>query len=231
MRRETLGIFAAGALAGCAAGLLFDPRSGTRRRAVVRDKLGKYGRQTARTVRGRVRASAGPIQGAMHEVARHAPGYAPESPPDMDMYIKQRVESALGHESHLPLHAVNFDAAGGVVRVRGTVPDAICAEEIVARTAEVDGVRAVLSLMHTPDGTPVGGSAGDLTLIAGEPLGVVHTREVRDQLLARWPALDDALILASEGHIGRLVELIGERTGAPEAEVRAELDQILVRTP
>jgi hypothetical protein len=218
-------------VAGGLIGFLCDPRSGARRRAVTRDKLGKYSRQTARALRGWTRGSDGRLRGALHDLAGHVPGHAAEASPDTDTFIKQRVESELGHAAHLPLHAVNFDAVEGIVRVRGTVPDADCAEEIVARAAAVEGVRAVVSLMRAPDGTPVGGSAGDETALTGDPLGVVHSRALRERLIARWPVLDDAAILASDGHVDRLAETIGARTNEPAEEVRAALDEMLLATP
>jgi hypothetical protein len=228
MSRHRFTTFVAGAIVGGVVAVLLDPRSGARRRALVRDKAGRYVRLTNRWARGRVRVTGGRVQGVVHDLARHAPGYTPEPPPDTDTFIKHRVESELGHASHLPLHAVNFDAVEGIVRVRGTVPDAQGAEEIVARAAAVEGVRAVISLMQTPDGTPVGGTAGDPAAIGGAPLGVVRSEEVRRRLLERWPSLTDDDIRASDGHIDRLVERIRTRTGQPEAEVRAALDEMLL---
>lgn len=227
MGQATLRTFLLGALIGATTALLLDPRSGARRRALTRDKAGKYTRITGRWVRGRTRVTGGHVQGMMHDLAKRAPGYAPPSPPDTDTFIKQRVESELGHATHLPLHLVNFDAADGIVRIRGTVPDASSAEEIVARSAAVEGVRAVVSLMRTADGAAVGGTAGDPAALA-EPAGMVHSQALRDQLLTRWPMLSNADILASDGHIERLAETVAARTGQPPAEVRAELDHMFL---
>ncbi|MGE3598179.1 MAG: hypothetical protein AB7N70_21755, partial [Dehalococcoidia bacterium] len=88
-------------------------------------------------------------------------------------------------------------------------------------------VRAVVSLMRTPDGMSAGGTAGDPAALA-EPSGTVHVQALRDQLVARWPALSEADILASEGHLDRLVETVTARTGQSKAQVRATLEQILL---
>jgi hypothetical protein len=227
MERLPVRTFLTGALLGATAAYLWDPRSGARRRAVTRDKAGKYARDAGRWVRGRARVTSDHAQGLRHELAKHAPGYTPSPTPDADTFIKQRVESELGHATHLPLSLVNFDAADGIVRIRGTVPNATGAEEIVSRAAAVEGVRAVVSLMRTPDGTAVGGSAGDSAALAEAP-GTTHAHAVREQLMARWPGLSETDIVASEGHLDRLVEKVVARTGQPSSEVRATLEKILL---
>jgi hypothetical protein len=227
MERFPVRTFLTGALLGATVAYLWDPRTGARRRAVTRDKAGKYAREARRWVRGRARVTSDHAQGLRHELAKHAPGYTPSPTPDTDTFIKQRVESELGHATHLPLSLVNFDAAEGIVRIRGTVPDALAAEEIVARAAAVEGVRAVVSLMRTPDGTTVGGSAGDAAALA-EPSGMTHAQALREQLMAKWPGLSETDIVASEGHLDRLVEKVVARTGQPSSEVRATLEKILL---
>jgi hypothetical protein len=180
-----------------------------------------------RASRRRARRVGGALRGLAHGIATHAPWYAAPPPPDDDQFIKQRVESVLGRYPNLPLDHVVFDAVDGFVRVRGEVPDEGCAEEILARVAAVPGVRAAFSLMHSPDGVPVGGVAGDAAAIPDEPRAAVYAQAVRRSLFERWPALTDADILASDGHVGRLAERISSRTGQQPAEVRPVLDAIL----
>jgi hypothetical protein len=227
MNRQAVKAFATGALAGAAAAFLLDPRSGRRRRAVTRDKAGKYRRLSARWFTGGWRAAAGPLRGAAHEAARHAPGYEPAPPPDTNAFIKQRVESELGRFPELPLAGLVFDAADGVVNVRGVVQDDDCAEAILQRVAAVEGVRAAISYMRTEDGTPAGTYAGEVEAIATMP-AVLKTNALRGQLFARWPSLTDDDILASGGHIAPLAEAISRRTGEPESGVRAALDELLL---
>lgn len=228
MARPRPGRFLIGLAVGAAAAFLFDPRLGRRRRAIARGKLGRYGRAVMAWPGARLRSATGPAQGLMHEAARHAPWHEAPPPPDQDQFIKQRVESELGRHGDLPLADLNFDAADALVRVRGTVADEETARRVVERVAAVEGVKAVLSLMHTPDGAPVGGQAGDRSLLYGPPRAAVHADGVRKQLMERWPALTDADILASDGHVERLAAVISRRAGVPEAEARAALDEIVL---
>jgi hypothetical protein len=62
-----------GAIAGVVAMFLFDPRDGKRRRTVLRDKLGKWGRVAGREARGRATDLRNRSQGMIHE-ARSAIG-------------------------------------------------------------------------------------------------------------------------------------------------------------
>jgi hypothetical protein len=225
MNRQRVATFVAGILTGVIGAFLLDPRSGARRRALARDKAGKYSRRSSRWIIGRAHGATGQIRGAAHELSHHLPGYEPATPPDTDMFIKQRVESELGHAG-LPLEGLIFDAADGVVHVRGMVPDTESAEAILQRVAAVEGVRAAVSFMRTEAGAPAGTVAGDRDAIATMP-AVLKTNDLRRRLTEHWPALTDDDILASGGHIGRLAETISRRSGEPEAEVRAALDAML----
>ena len=215
MDRQRPFTFIAGALAGVAAAFIFDPRPSARRRT------------TGRWLTGRARAAAGPARGAASKLARHVPGYEPAPPPDTNTFIKQRVESALGHFPELALNDVVLDAADGVVSVRGLVPDDEAAEAILQRVGEVEGVRAAISFMRTADGTPAGTYAGDVEVIATMP-AVLKSNELRRRLMECWPSLTDDDIVASNGHIEPLVEAISRHSGQPAVEVRAALDEMLL---
>ncbi|CAN5619953.1 hypothetical protein BH23CHL7_BH23CHL7_16400 [soil metagenome] len=56
-----------GAAAGVVAMFLFDPRDGRRRRTVLRDKLGKWGRLASREARGKAADLRNRSQGMVHE--------------------------------------------------------------------------------------------------------------------------------------------------------------------
>lgn len=226
--RPLLAAFFTGLGAGGTAALLFDPRMGRRRRALARGKLGRYGRQVARGVVRSARGVAGPAQGFCHTAEKRLPGYEPAVMPDTHEFVKHRVETALGREPGLPMSAVNVDAADGIVNIRGTVPDAETARRMVDQAAAVEGVRAVISLMHLPDGTPIEVTAGDLIALNGPPIAITHGEAVLNRLLQRWPNLTDADILASSGHVGTLTRYICRRTGEPEERVRADLDYLLI---
>jgi hypothetical protein len=136
----------------------------------------------------------------------------------------------LGRRRDLHLGNLNFDAADGVVRVRGTVPDEETARRVVQAAASVSGVRAVSSLMHTPDGKLVPCEAGDTELLHGQPRAALQAEGVRRRLLERWPALTDidTLIHESGGHPERLAARIAARTGQPDHAVRTALDELLM---
>lgn len=217
-----------GALAGAALTYVLDPQQGRRRRALVRDKALHYARRSGVLAGRAARNLSGRARGLLHLIEKRMPWYEPEPVPEDDQFIKDRVQSRLGRERDLPLHAVNFDCTDGIVRIRGTVPDAESARRLVERTAAVDGVRAAVSLMRLPDGTPVGGIAGNVDAVLGQPRAKFYGEDVERKMKEHWPTLTDADILASEGHIDRMVQIIHQRTGQPEEEIRSVLDSILL---
>jgi hypothetical protein len=215
-----------GLLTGIALAALFLPGRAARRRALLRDRVAHFGKAAPHRVRGVARAARGHAAGLAHAVATHSPLYSGEGP-DADEYVKHRVASEMGH-SDLPLTGLVFDATDGLVTVRGTVGDEEVAKRIVDRVAGVHGVRAVHSLLRTPGGAQVGGSAGDPALAGATPRSVRLGDELIERLSERWPMLQPGAILRSDGHPDRLAKLIRERTGESEDEVRAALDEILL---
>jgi hypothetical protein len=227
MKGPRLCTFVIGVAAGAAAMFFFDPLIGRRHRALARDKARHYARRTP-TVFGRLaRRLTGRMRGAAHDASEHMPWHTEPPPPDRNQFIKERVESQLGHIKDLPLSALNFDAVDGVVRVRGTVPDMPTALDVLERVAKVEGVRAAESRMHTPDRLTIAGVAGDVHAVTGPPRAAVYGEAMRRGLLQRWPTLTDHDLQASDGHIGRLVAIICERSGEPEPEVRRALDAMV----
>jgi hypothetical protein len=219
--------FVFGVATGLTAMALLGRGQGRRNRALVRDKARHYARVLPRRFRRWERGVEGQARGAMHAVD-HALGGAGRLGPDHDQYIKERVQSELGHVPGLPLSALNFDAADGIVRVRGVVRDAAVAQRILDAAAEVDGVREVISLLHTADGTPVGTYAGEPDVYGGEPRAAVYADAVRLALLDAFPGLTDADIIASDGHAGRLAAIVQAKTGRDADEVRHILDAIVL---
>jgi hypothetical protein len=92
----------------------------------------------------------------------------------------------------------------------------------------VNGVRAVLTYMHTPDSQPIERVEGGETLLA-RPRAELQSDYIRRQIMRRWPAVSDDDILASRGHLGRLAALIAAKTGLPDSEIRPALDTILMQ--
>jgi BON domain len=216
-----------GCIAGAGATLLLDPRSGACRRALARDQIRHLAIQLPRRGRRMLRGFGETCRASAYRMRKLISRRPPRLAVD-DAELTHRVQSELGRDPWIRLVGLNFDATDGVVRVRGTVHDVEMANRIIQTTAEVEGVGAVLSLMRTPDGTPAGGTAGDVTLIDAAPRGQLHAEAVRDGLKERWPLLKDEDILASDGHIGRLSARIAEQAGEPQERVRVELEEILL---
>jgi hypothetical protein len=228
MNSSRIATISLSALGGASAALILDPRAGARRRALLRDKARHYLRIAALRLQRLGRRLPGPARGAIHAATTNAPWREPPLPPDEEEYIKHRVESTLGRQRDLPLSALSFDAADGVVRVRGTVPDSDTADRVVQRVMSVNGVRAVLTYMRTPDSRPIQRAEGDETLIS-RPRAELQTGYIREEIMRRWPAMTDDDILASQGHLERLTSLIAMKSGRPESEIRPALDMILMQ--
>ena len=213
--------------AGVAAATLFDPRAGRRRRALIADKCRHLARVTPRRLARVGRGFTGPARGIAHRLGALLPWR--KARPEIDgTELVHRVQSELGRHGDLPLNELNFDAADGLLRIRGTIEAAETAARIVGMAAEINGVRTVISLMRTPDGTPAGGMAGDLSVLDTGPRAEVEGEAVLLALKQRWPQVTDADILASDGYLARLAALISMRTGEPDATVRSALDESLL---
>ena len=143
-----VGITLAAGAIGAALAIFLDPVSGRRRRHIVRDKVASAFRGARERVDRRRRYLQGQATGAVAEVRRDA------TIPQNDMVLVDKVESeAIGY-SGVPSGRVNVNAEQGVVILRGQVdsPDDVVRLEKLVR--EVDGVREVENLLHTPGTSP-----------------------------------------------------------------------------
>ena len=148
-RSRRVGTALAIGAVGAAAAFFLDPVSGRRRRHMLRDKLSSAFRGARERASRRGRYLRGRAAGALEEARRSETVRIPEN----DQVLTQKVESeAIGYEG-VPSGRVNVNAEGGVVILRGQVdsPDDVVRLEKLVR--EVDGVRGVENLLHTP-GTP-----------------------------------------------------------------------------
>lgn len=212
-----------GLAAGAAATALFDPRQGRRRRALGKDKLAHWRRTLPRQLARYERRAEGAVLGAIHEMGG---GAGRATPDELERYVVERVMSELGHDATIPLGALNFDAVDGLVYIRGRVDDAATAERIVAMAGRVAGVRGVISLMRLASGDAVGGSAGRPDIYDGVPRAVVQAEAVRKRLMAAFPGLTDADILASDGYVHLLAASIARVSGRPVEEIMPELEEL-----
>jgi ribosomal protein S3AE len=111
---------------------------------------------------------------------------------------------------------------------RAAWADADTADRVVRRVMSVNGVRAVMTYMRTPDARPIERAEGDSALLA-RPRAAFQRDYIRQQIMRRWPAVNDDDILASNGHLERMAALVAMKTGRPESEIRPELDTILIQ--
>jgi hypothetical protein len=143
-----VGITLAAGATGAVLAFFLDPVSGKRRRHLVRDKAGSVFRRTRGRAARRSRHLRGRAAGAAAKSGRG--GTFPEN----DRVLVDKVESeAIGY-SGVSSGQVNVNAEEGVVILRGQVAsrdDAVRLEKLVR---EVDGVREVENLLHTPGTSP-----------------------------------------------------------------------------
>jgi osmotically-inducible protein OsmY len=143
-------LFALFAAAGAAIAYLFDPQSGRRRRALLRDRGAALVRTGFRRL-GRAGRHAQAEAYGLSQKAQHLQE-APKPTPD-DVTLAQKVETELFRDPEVPKGQININAEKGVVVLRGEVgtPDLI--RDLEERTRKVQGVEEVENLLHLP-GSP-----------------------------------------------------------------------------
>jgi osmotically-inducible protein OsmY len=154
--------FAAGAAAGAAAAHFLDPDSGSRRRAVARDKALSQAKQGASTVQAQVKHAAGRAKGT---AAQAAPTPTRLQDAD-DVTLARKVESEIFRDADAPKGDVSVDVQAGVAYLRGTVSDVSWIERFGEAARQVEGITGVKNLLHAP-GTPAP---------PAEPRGAVQER-------------------------------------------------------
>jgi osmotically-inducible protein OsmY len=143
---STKAVGAAGA-AGLAAGYFLDPDSGKRRRHIARDRtLAVIRRGSART-RREAGYRAGQVEGKVEAAKSKA---APEKPAPNDQALAERVKSEIFQPADAPKGAVNVNVEQGVVYLRGEVKRPEEIRKLVEEAGQIDGVRGVENLLHTP---------------------------------------------------------------------------------
>jgi osmotically-inducible protein OsmY len=142
-------LLALGALVGAAIAYLFDPESGRRRRAMLRDRSGAFVRRGSRKAARLGESVVAEASGASQKV-RHLK----EEPREYDdATLAQKVQSEVFRDGDVPKGQINVNAEDGIVVLRGEVDRPELMEELVERTRKVNGVRDVQNLLHLP-GTP-----------------------------------------------------------------------------
>lgn len=142
--------FVMGATAGAAAVWFLDPNDGARRRNMVRDKALKYARKGGQEAERKASYAAGQAKGAVQEVAPTGDKADPAERLN-DPALTRKVETEIFSEADAPKGDVSVNVENGVVYLRGQVADAEKIRRLGDDAANVDGVRGVENLLHTPE--------------------------------------------------------------------------------
>jgi osmotically-inducible protein OsmY len=145
--------FASGAGLGAALAYFLDGQSGSQRRALVRDKAGKYARTGSGTVQGAAQSAASQAQGVAARAQHVATGG--DSAPSDDVTLARKVETEIFRDADAPKGAVSVAAVNGIVELRGQLDDRDQIEALEAKARKVTGVRDVRNMLHLPGETPV----------------------------------------------------------------------------
>jgi osmotically-inducible protein OsmY len=140
-----LGIIAAAAAAGA---WLYDPVSGRRRRAQLRDRTAGFFRRSARRGGRFGRHMASDTQG-LAQRATHR-----EQPKVLDdATLKNKVETEIFRAADSPKGRVSVNAQHGIVQLRGEVDSPELIDDLAQKVRSIQGVREVENLLHLA-GTP-----------------------------------------------------------------------------
>ena len=134
--------FAVAFAAGAVAMYFLDPRSGRRRRAVVRDRSVAAGHEVDADARARVRHAADRVQG----MAAAVRGRVSNAPLDDDR-LHARIRSRLGRIVEHP-HGVEVEVHGGHVVLKGRASSAE-AQDLMASLMAMRGVDHVDNRLST----------------------------------------------------------------------------------
>jgi BON domain len=138
---------------GLASGMLvylMDPERGRRRRNMLRDQFMARLRRVGRGVKALFRGAAAETYGVSHRIVHLVP-----KPSEMtdDETLRQRVESQLFRDRHVPKGNLNISAEHGMVILRGELDSPLEIAQLEERVRHMPGVRGIQNLLH-PHGTP-----------------------------------------------------------------------------
>ena len=144
--RQLAAVAASALAAGAALEFFFDPRSGRRRRHLVRDRTTAAFRRRARKVERQAHYEAGKMVGLAHAITHHD-----HAVPELDdVSLVRKVESELFRDRTIPKGPISINADRGIVVLRGQLDDAQEIERIEREVRGVAGVRDVENLLHPP---------------------------------------------------------------------------------
>ena len=144
--RELAAVAMLALAAGAALEFFLDPRSGKRRRHLVRDRATAAVRRQARRFDRRAHYEAGKIVGVAHAITHHE-----HAIPELDdVSLVRKVESELFRDRTIPKGPISINADRGIVVLRGQLEDPEQIQRIEHDVRRVAGVRDVENLLHPP---------------------------------------------------------------------------------
>jgi hypothetical protein len=144
--RELAAVAAFAVAVGAALEFFLDPRSGKRRRHLVRDRTRAACRHRARRVERQGHYEAGKIVGVAHAIKHHR-----HAIPELDdVSLVRKVESELFRDRTIPKGPISINADRGIVVLRGQLEDAQQIQRIEREVRRIAGVRDVENLLHPP---------------------------------------------------------------------------------
>jgi hypothetical protein len=149
---------ASGAI-GAVVTYFMDHDRGRRRRHVLRDRSLARWRRLGRAMARRWRGAAAETYGMSHRFIHLVPRSTEVAD---DETLRQRVESQLFRDRHIPKGNLNITCEHGMVILRGEFDTQAEIEHIAERVGRVHGVRGVHNLLH-PRGTPAPNKARSLS--------------------------------------------------------------------
>jgi osmotically-inducible protein OsmY len=138
-------VAAAGA-AGAAGAYFLDPKEGTRRRHVARDRALALFRKGTDRARREAEYRKGQAEGKVEVLKSKA---RPEKDAANDQTLAERVKSEIFQHADAPKGSVSVNVERGVVYLRGEVPKERDISKLVKQANSVDGVNGVESLLHS----------------------------------------------------------------------------------
>jgi hypothetical protein len=127
-----------------------DPERGRRRRNMLRDRTLSRLRRLSRGLAVIWRGAAADAYGVSHKIVHLVPRATDISD---DETLRQRVESQLFRDRHIPKGSLNITAEHGTIILRGELENGTEIARLQERVRRVPGVRRVQNLLH-PRGTP-----------------------------------------------------------------------------
>jgi hypothetical protein len=158
-RGQALWMCLASGAIGAVVTYFMDHDRGRRRRHVLRDRSMARWRRLGRAMARRWRGAAAETYGISHRVIHLVPRSTEVAD---DETLRQRVESQLFRDRHIPKGNLNITCEHGMVILRGEFDTQAEIEHIAERVGRVHGVRGVHNLLH-PRGTPAPNKARSLS--------------------------------------------------------------------